>query len=135
MVTREDSRTFTLDDKRGTMSITTQIGSPSPTRQVERERAAMTAPSRGVAAALFVVRRYTNVKGHEPMENNAEFVTLAQAVRLIGTTRPALNRRIEAGDLEVFGTGKDRRLKLVARADLDELVRIKPLTRDPVRVA
>ncbi len=69
------------------------------------------------------------------MESNGTYVTLAEAVRLIGTTRPALDRRIKAGDLEVFGSGLDRRLKLVARKDLDELVRIKPLTRDPVRVA
>ena len=66
------------------------------------------------------------------MESSADFVTLKEAVRLIGTTRPALNRRIVAGDLPVYSSGMDRRLKLVATKDLAELLRIKPLTERSV---
>ena len=69
------------------------------------------------------------------MENRTEFVSLEEAVRIFGTTRPALTRRIVAGDLPVYSSGMDRRLKLVAKEDLAELLKIKPLTRDPVRVA
>jgi len=74
------------------------------------------------------------------MESSADFVTLKEAVRILGMTRPALNRRIVGGELPVWCSGKDTRLKLVARKDLEELVRIKPLversdkTGDSVRV-
>jgi len=61
------------------------------------------------------------------MESNSDYVTLGEAVRILGMTREVLNRRIVGGALPVFCSGKDTRLKLVARKDLDELVRIKPL--------
>jgi len=61
------------------------------------------------------------------MEATSEYVTLAEASRLLGVTHPILKRRIESGDLEVFTTGLDKRWRLVARKDLEELARIKPL--------
>jgi hypothetical protein len=68
------------------------------------------------------------------MENRADFVSLEEAVRDFGTTRPALTRRIDAGELTVYSSGMDRRLKLIAKEDLAELMKIKPVS-SPVRIA
>jgi len=63
------------------------------------------------------------------LEGAEEYVTYAQACKLLGTTRPVLRRRIEAGSLTVYTSGKDIRWRLLARRELAEMVRIKPLER------
>ncbi len=69
------------------------------------------------------------------MDDTSEYVTLTEAVKLLGTTLPVLKRRIDSGDLPVFCSGKDLRWRLVAKADLAELSRIKPLLERSVKTS
>ncbi len=61
------------------------------------------------------------------MESNGEYVTFAQACRLLETTYPLLRRRIEAGELTVYQTGKNIKWRLLAKAELADMMRVKPL--------
>ncbi len=74
--------------------------------------------------------------------NGAEYVTYGQACKLLGITRPLLDRRIKDGTLNVFTTGRNIKWRLLARKELEDMVRIKPLVRSvetsdsgPVRAA
>ncbi len=74
--------------------------------------------------------------------NGAEFLTYTQACKQLNLTRPLLRRRVEAGELNVYSSGRNIKLHLLARRELEDMVRIKPLVRsvepsdsDSVRVA
>jgi len=78
----------------------------------------------------------------EGTEEAEPYLTFAAACKLLNLTRPLLRRRIEAGELTVYQTGKNIKWRLLARKELEDMVRIKPLVRsvepsdsDAVRVA
>ncbi len=73
------------------------------------------------------------------MESNGEYLTFAAACRLLGTTYPLLRRRVATGELTVYRTGKNIKWRLLARKELEALMRIEPLegkeTIGPARAA
>jgi excisionase family DNA binding protein len=94
-----------------------------------------TVPARHVGAGI-------GTKKEEDLESNgAEFLTYTQACKQLNLTRPLLRRRVEAGTLNVYSSGRNIKLHLLARRELEDMVRIKPHTErsvetsDAVRVA
>ncbi len=75
----------------------------------------------------------------EGTEEAEPYLTFAAACRLLGTTYPLLRRRVATGELTVYRTGKNIKWRLLARKELEDMLRIEPLegkeTSDAVRVA
>jgi excisionase family DNA binding protein len=65
----------------------------------------------------------------EDLESNAEYVTYTQACALLGITRPLLDRRIKDGTLTVYQTGRNIKWRLLAKRELEDMVRIVPMKR------
>jgi hypothetical protein len=60
---------------------------------------------------LFVVK--------EDSVERSEFVNIGEAARRLGTSEPAIRRRIQRGDLKAYAHPLDMRMKLLKIADLD----------------
>jgi excisionase family DNA binding protein len=50
---------------------------------------------------------------------NHEYVPLTQAANLLGISLPALRRRIDRGQLSVYRSPTDLRVRLIRRKDLE----------------
>ncbi len=50
-----------------------------------------------------------------------QFLTLGEACRVVGVTRPTLRQRIRNGELACFDDWRDRRRRLVSARDLATL--------------
>jgi excisionase family DNA binding protein len=70
-------------------------------------------------------------------DNTAEprFVTLGEACRVLGMTRPTLRVRINAGELVSYDDPRDRRRVLLAAQDLEALSEPRPRVRSAGLVA
>jgi hypothetical protein len=55
--------------------------------------------------------------------DNAEFLSMREATRQYGITRPTLLRRVRELRLPVYVDGLDRRRRWLRRSDLQELMR------------
>lgn len=55
------------------------------------------------------------------MANADEFITMQDAARLLGIGRMTLWRRVREGALPVYRSDRDRRKRLVKRADVEAL--------------
>jgi excisionase family DNA binding protein len=53
---------------------------------------------------------------------NSEFLTMQEATRLLGMGRMTLWRRVRDGVLPVYRSERDRRVRLVKRADVERLL-------------
>jgi excisionase family DNA binding protein len=52
-----------------------------------------------------------------------EFLTITQAAELLGVARMTFWRRLKEGVMPVYRSGRDHRVRLVRRADVEALVR------------
>jgi excisionase family DNA binding protein len=64
-----------------------------------------------------------------------EYLTVQQAAELMGVSRWTLWRRIRAGELRAYEAGIDRRVRLVKRADVEALMRPRPIEIDEGKAA
>jgi hypothetical protein len=79
---------------------------------------------------LFVVK--------EDGVERSEFVNIGEAARRLGTSEPAIRRRIQRGDLQAYAHPLDMRVKLLKIADLDRYgadVRELPVGEKEVAIA
>jgi len=58
-----------------------------------------------------------------------EYVTMAEAQRILGISRQKIWRMVKDGELAAYQDPKDKRKKLVRRNDIDEVGRVRPLDR------
>jgi excisionase family DNA binding protein len=56
------------------------------------------------------------------IESESEFLTMQEATRLLGIGRMTLWRRVRDGVLPVYRSERDRRVRLVKRADVERLI-------------
>jgi excisionase family DNA binding protein len=59
-----------------------------------------------------------------------EFLTMEQAAELMGVSWHTIHRRIKRGELLAYQSGTDKRLRLVKRADVEKLMKPRPIARD-----
>jgi len=64
-----------------------------------------------------------------------EFLTLTQAATLLGVARMTFWRRLRDGVMPVYRSGRDRRVRLVRRADVEALLRPQPIEVDEGKAA
>ena len=64
-----------------------------------------------------------------------EYLTLGQAARLFGVSHQTLWRRTKAGTLLTYQADLNRRVKLVKRSDVEELMRPRAIAGDEGKVA
>lgn len=73
----------------------------------------------------WYVRGYACEKEVRPMDR--EYLTLGQAAEYSGVSRVTIWRMVKEGRLLAYQNPRDRRAKLVKRADLDAALRPVPL--------
>jgi len=61
-------------------------------------------------------------------KSDSEFLTMQEATRLLGIGRMTLWRRVRDGVLPVYCSERDRRARLVKRADVERLFTPVPVT-------
>ena len=64
-----------------------------------------------------------------------EYLTLQEAARLMGIGRQTLWRLVRAGKLQTYQSAINRRVKLVKRADIEELMQPRPIEADEGKAA
>jgi excisionase family DNA binding protein len=64
-----------------------------------------------------------------------EYLTMQEAARLLGIGRQTLWRLVRAGRLQPYQSEINRRVKLVKRADVEELMRPRPIVVDEGKAA
>ena len=69
------------------------------------------------------------------MEQTQEFVTLAEACRIIGVSRMTLYRRIERAGVQVYKSPQDQRQRLLTMEDVELLSRPVPVATGKVMPA
>jgi excisionase family DNA binding protein len=68
----------------------------------------------------------TNRKWAAMTEPDAEYVTVQEAARMLGMARMTFWRRLREGAMLVYRSERDRRVRLVKRADVERM-------REPIR--
>ncbi len=63
------------------------------------------------------------------MDNETEFVTMAEARAILGVSNYTIWRMVREGELTAYQSAVDRRRKMIRRADLDRLRELRPLDR------
>jgi excisionase family DNA binding protein len=61
-----------------------------------------------------------------------KYLTLTEAARLLEVSRWTLYRRIDEGALTVYQSPSNRRVRLVKRSDVEQLLTPKIATRDAI---
>jgi excisionase family DNA binding protein len=64
-----------------------------------------------------------------------EYLTMQEAARLLGIGRQTLWRLVRAGKLQPYQSEVNRRVKLVKRTDVEELMRPRPIVVDEGKAA
>ena len=60
-----------------------------------------------------------------------EYLTLNEAAELIGISRATLWRRMRNGELQTYQAAQDRRVRLVKRSEVLELMEPRPISYTP----
>jgi len=61
-----------------------------------------------------------------------EYLTLNEAAELMNVSRATLWRRMRQGELQTYQSAQDRRVRLVKRSEVEELMRPRPIMHTPV---
>lgn len=61
-----------------------------------------------------------------------EYLTLNEAAELMNVSRATLWRRMREGELQTYQSAQDRRVRLVKRSEVEELMRPRPIMHTPV---
>lgn len=70
------------------------------------------------------------IRGHAKIFVAICYLTVQQAAELMGIHRITVWRLVRAGKLQTYQSEINRRVKLVKRADLEEMMRSRPLAGD-----
>ena len=61
-------------------------------------------------------------------DSGADFVTVQEAARMLGMARMTFWRRLREGAMPVYRSERDRRVRLVKRADVERMLEPVPAT-------
>ena len=61
-----------------------------------------------------------------------DFLTLPEAAELVGVSRATMWRRLKQDEIQTYQSQQDRRVRLVKRSDIEDLLQPRPVVHTPV---